>query len=105
MITRSDCALWRQDVEFVASVYNVHLRREQVQSVEAVFKSGHLTEEELRNLQVVAAKGRMATAMADGDVNRARELLRDEGEGPARGQRLAGRHREARRRVLLVGSR
>ena len=63
-------------MEFIASVYNVHLRREQVQAVEAVFKSGHLTEEELRNLQAVTAKGLMATAMAEGDVNSVRELLR-----------------------------
>ena len=69
LLTRSDTTLWRQDVEFIASVYNVHLRREQVQAVEAVFRSGHLTDEELRNLQAVAAKGLMATALAEASTS------------------------------------
>ena len=35
LLTRADCALWRLDVEFVASLYNVFLRRDQIWAVEA----------------------------------------------------------------------
>ena len=66
LLTRCDTTLWRPDVEFIAAVYNVPLRREQDQAVEAVFKSERLSDEELRNLQSVAASGLMAAAMAAG---------------------------------------
>jgi hypothetical protein len=35
LLTRQDAQLWRMDVEFVASVYNIFLRRDQMRAVEA----------------------------------------------------------------------
>ena len=34
LLTRADSCLWRQDVEFIASLYNIQLRRAQVNAVE-----------------------------------------------------------------------
>ena len=46
LLTRADFPLWRQDVEFVASVYNVQLRREQVHAVEMGVQAASFTEQQ-----------------------------------------------------------
>ena len=38
LLKRADCHFWRQDVEFVASVYNIFMRRDQMNKVEAFMK-------------------------------------------------------------------
>ena len=76
LLTRADFNLWRLDVEFVASVYNIQLRREQVQAVEAVVNSFHFSEGERNALQSLTASGLVAAALASGEVNSVREALR-----------------------------
>ena len=44
LLTRADNNLWRLDVEFVASLYNIFLRRDQMQAVEAFCHSLELSE-------------------------------------------------------------
>eukprot|EP00973_Karenia_brevis_P044966 6226834-Karenia_brevis.AAC.1 len=76
LLTRADFNLWRLDVEFVASLYNIFLRREQIQAVEASCRSLHFTEGAKRDLDLLVASGLVATALASGDVNSVRDALR-----------------------------
>ena len=76
-LTRADCRLWQADVEFLATLYNVSLRRDQVRSVELHFKQ--LSEEEHRSLQSLSSVDIMSVALASGDVNSIREALRKKG--------------------------
>ena len=43
LLTRDDFSLWRMDVEFVASVYDIHLRRDQMGAVGAHVKKVRVT--------------------------------------------------------------
>ena len=76
LLTRRDFALWRQDVEFVASLYNVFLRRDQVNAVEAFYRSQVFTQSELEELRGLTAASLIANALSSGDVNSVRALLR-----------------------------
>ena len=51
LLTRADTSLRRQDVEFVASLYNVQLRRDQVHAVEACIEAPHFTKLEKEEVQ------------------------------------------------------
>ena len=51
LLTRADFSLWRQDVEFVASVYNVHLRRDQVNAVEASVRKSRFTVQQQEQIE------------------------------------------------------
>ena len=53
LLTRADTPLWRQDVEFVASMYNVHLRRDQIRAVQMCVESAWFTEAEKNELKGV----------------------------------------------------
>ena len=64
-------------MEFVASLYNVFLRREQVGAVEASFRQSRLSPENLADLQKITAAGLVSYALSSGDVNSVRELLKD----------------------------
>ena len=75
MLTRADFALWRLDVEFVASLYNVFLRRDQIWAVEASMK-GTLSHANVAEIQKVTASGLVAHALSSGDVNSVRSLLK-----------------------------
>ena len=76
LLTRADFDLWRLDVEFVASVYNVFLRREQMNAVEAYCKSPLFTVGEAEEVQQLSCAGLVSTALASGDVNSIRSLLK-----------------------------
>ena len=75
LLTRADFALWRLDVEFVASLYNVFLRRDQIWAVEASMK-GTLSHANVAEIQKVTASGLVAHALSSGDVNSVRSLLK-----------------------------
>ena len=77
LLTRADCSLWRQDVEFIASVYNVHLRREQIQAVEACVRKTAFTEGDKANLASLTSSGLIAQALASGEVDSVRGALRE----------------------------
>ena len=76
LLTRADCTKRRQDVEFVASVYNIHLKREQINAVEACTNSVSFSELQKGELERLSAADLVANALASGDVNSVREQLR-----------------------------
>ena len=76
LLTRADFSLWRQDVEFIASAYNVFLRREQLFAVEASMHHVSFSELEKKELSGLTATGLVATALASGDVDSVRKALR-----------------------------
>ena len=83
LLTRQDFPLFRMDGEFVASAYNVFLRRDQMSAVEAYAQnmSGSGT---LERLQELTATGLVQQVMASGDVNSVRAGLRKKNlEAPA----------------------
>ena len=76
LLSRADFPLWRQDVEFVASVYNVQLRREQVHAVEMGIKSTSFTVQQKSDMDGLTAQNLVANAIASGDVNSVRDVLK-----------------------------
>ena len=56
LLTGADCGLWESDVEFVAALYNVFLRRDQVRAVETHLKK--LKDAEKEALQSLSAAAR-----------------------------------------------
>ena len=67
-------------VEFIASVYNIHLRREQINGVEAcVAKESTFSARECEALQTLSAADLVANAMASGDVDSVKGVLRKKG--------------------------
>ena len=79
LLTRADSSLWRQDVEFVASLYNIHLRREQIGAVEASVQQTHFSDAEKETIASLTVTNLVAHALASGDVDSVRQLLRREG--------------------------
>ena len=75
LLTRADFPLWRLDVEFVASLYNIFLRRAQVGAVEMSIRSSRLTASNLEDIQQITA-GLLARRENSGGVNSFRDLLR-----------------------------
>ena len=76
LLTRADFPLWRQDVEFIASVYNVHLRREQVAAVEVTVRKTGFTPTQQESMAKLSSASLLGMALASGDVNSVREALR-----------------------------
>ena len=77
LLTRADCSLWRRDVEFVASLYNIFLRRDQVSGVEATLRT--LDAGEMQQIQSLTADGLVRHALSSGDVNSVTTLLKKKG--------------------------
>ena len=76
LLTRADSPLWRQDVEFVASVYNVDLRRDQVHAVEAGVRAHSFSASDKAEMEKLTAAGLVSLALASGDVESVRAALR-----------------------------
>ena len=64
------------NIEFVACVYNIFLRRDQLRAVELSFKGQRWSPEELGALRQVAAGDLVAFALASGECDDIRSLLR-----------------------------
>ena len=79
LLTRADSALWRQDVEFVASMYNVRLRRDQIRAVEMCVAATRFSAQEQQELGSLTAAGLVAHAVASGEVDSVRQVLRRKG--------------------------
>ena len=85
LLTRADTGCWRSDVEFVASVFNVFLRRDQMSKVEAHVRhttdgaAAAMTLEQTRKLATVTAEGLVSSAIATGDASSVRDALRKQG--------------------------
>ena len=68
LLNRADISMFRQDVEFIASLYNIFLRRSQIDAVEAVVASDSMTAQQKSDLAEVTAANLVANALASGDV-------------------------------------
>ena len=84
LLTRADADHWRTDVEFIASLYNIFLRRDQVNAVELYYKHQFqedsfyaLSKGNLEDISKLTADGLVAHALSSGDVNSVKELLRE----------------------------
>ena len=77
LLTRGDSPLWRQDVKFVASLYNIHLRRDQVQAVEASMQAQSFSASGKAEMEKLTAAGLVAHALASGEVESVRAALRE----------------------------
>ena len=75
LLERADVKLWRLDVEFVATLYNIFLRRDQMQAVEAYCQKLH--KDRAKDIGQLTAAGLVAKALASGDVDSVRQALRD----------------------------
>ena len=85
LLMRQDFTLWRLDVEFVASLYNVFLRRDQINAVEISMKSSPLSRQNQEDIQKLTAVNLVAYALSSGDVNSVRDLLKRKNlDGPLR---------------------
>jgi len=76
LLTRADFSLWRLDVEFVACLYNVNLRRDQMRAVEAYCTNSRFDAGQVDQIRQLTAAGLVANALASGDVNSVRAVLR-----------------------------
>ena len=61
--------MWRQDVEFVAALYNVFLRRDQINAVEVYFKPHTFSQNELEELRGLTAAGLIANAITSAQLH------------------------------------
>ena len=76
LLMRADSRLWSQDVEFVACLYNIQLRKEQVKAVEVCYRKLQMSENEIQELAALTSTGLVATALSSGDVESVRSVLR-----------------------------
>ena len=79
LLTRADCSLWRQDVEFVASLFNFQLRRDQIHAVELCVRDCNFSPADKEQLASLTAGGLVAQALASGEVESVRAALRRKG--------------------------
>ena len=77
LITRADIRDWRMSVDFVACLYNILLRRSQMQSVQVeILKIGP---QEAEQLSQVTAQDLMSCAVASGECETLRAILKKKG--------------------------
>ena len=79
LLTRADTDHWRTDVEFIASLYNIFLRRDQINAVELYFKrqqhaeinigNSALSKGKLDAMAKLTTDGLVAHALSSGEVN------------------------------------
>jgi hypothetical protein len=87
LLTRADTDHWRTDVEFIASLFNIFLRRDQVNAVEIYYKrqqhaeidtgNSTLSKGKLEAMSKLTADGLVAHALSSGEVNSVKEVLRE----------------------------
>ena len=76
LLTRADFKGWRMDVEFVASLYNILLRRDQIKAVELTLKHSPFSAADAQDIANVDASDLVAAMLESGDCNTVREVLR-----------------------------
>ena len=71
---------WRTHLEFVASLYNIHLRRAQLKAVHmVVVKKSLLTGQDIEALEQLSAQYLLAEALKTGDCDSLKQLLQRKG--------------------------
>ena len=76
LITRADFREWRMDFEFVACLYNILLRRSQLRAVQMTMKNIVFSPADAEALQQTTSQDLMAHALASGDCDSVRQVLR-----------------------------
>ncbi len=80
MLTRADCSARRQNREFVASLYNILLRRAQMRAVYLVVdKRSLLTWADIEAPRSVSAEDFLTEALTSGDCDSLKRLLQRKG--------------------------
>ena len=85
LVNRADTACWSRDVEFVATLFNTFLRREQMGKVEAHVHgrgpggASGLSPEDAEKLSKLTASSLISAAAASKDADSIRDLLRQHG--------------------------
>ena len=78
LVQRADFRGWRTNIDFVACLYNILLRREQLRAIAAEVRYNPLFTQEADVLKEVTRKDLVAAALASGECNSVRQLLRKE---------------------------
>ena len=77
LITRNDYLGWRNDVEFVSSLYNVLLRRDQLRAVYLAFeKRDFLSDADVESIAAITSHDFVSEVLVSGDCSTVREVLR-----------------------------
>ena len=80
LLSRHDNTAWRTSLEFVASLYNILLRRSQMRAVHfVVVRSSVLSQTDMEALAKVTAKDFIAEALTSGDCDSLKDILRRQG--------------------------
>ena len=66
-------------MEFVAALYNILLRRDQVRAVELGLRGRRLSAAEASAISELSAGDLIAVALASGDVNSVKQMLQKKG--------------------------
>ena len=75
LLTRADFRGWSGSIDFVACLYNVLMRRDQLRAVSAEFKYNPFFQAEAEVLKEVTSEDLVAAALASGDCNSVRKLM------------------------------
>ena len=78
LVTRADIREWRMDVEFVACLYNVLLRRSQIRAVQMTMKRVAFSQADIDALRETTVQDLVSHALSSGDCDSVRQLLRRE---------------------------
>ena len=82
LITRADFVDWRMNLEFVASLYNILLRRSQMRAVHyVVVQNPCLSARDQVALSSITAKDFVEEALTSGDCDSLKKLLQRKGLG------------------------
>ena len=76
LVQRADFRGWRTNIDFVACLYNILLRRDQLCAIAAEVKYNPFFTEEADVLKEVTSQDLVAPALASGECNSVRQLLR-----------------------------
>ena len=80
LLTRADCTAWRRNLEIVASLYSILLRRAQMKAVHlVVVKRSLLTWADMEALRSVSAEELLSELLTSGDCDSLKRLLQRSG--------------------------
>ena len=80
LLSRADNTAWRMNLEFVASLYNILLRRSQMRAVHlVVMGNSRLSAADVDALAHISAKGFIDEALNSGDCDSLKHVLRRQG--------------------------
>ena len=79
LLTRVDFRGWRMSIDFVASLYNILMRRDQMLAVHWVITGNPFFQQDADLLKDISAKDFATAALACGECSTVRQMLRKDG--------------------------